>query len=218
MDNDSLCFMKKRFLITTGPQGSGNHLFARIFSQHPEVVGWDKLKDNYWVPSDEEPFARYWVYPEELEFPEGDFFLANVSVPFFYDGVRQVPKILEVCHQAMHLGYEPIVAIIVRDQNINAVQQKRVGGEVTLPTAMGYYRSILADPYIDTHFLSHESFFLWKEDYVRYCGHQLGFPVNAESANQFITGDANGKYVSPVEDHWLDETIRAGRLPFSKRQ
>ena len=56
----------------------GNHLFARVFSQHPEVVGWDKLKDNYWVPSDEEPFARYWVYPEELEFPEGDFFLANV--------------------------------------------------------------------------------------------------------------------------------------------
>ena len=77
--------MKKRLLITTGPQGSGNHLFARVFSQHPEVVGWDKLKENYWVPSDEEPFARYWVYPEELEFPEGDFFLANVSVPFFYD-------------------------------------------------------------------------------------------------------------------------------------
>jgi len=210
--------MKRKLLITTGPQGSGNHLFARVLSQHPEVVGWEKLKDNYWVPSDEEPFARYWVYPEELEFPEGDFFLANVSVPFFYDGVRQVPKILEVCHQAMHLGYEPVVAIIVRDQNINAVQQKRVGGEVTLPTAMGYYKSILEDPYIDTHFLSHEAFFMWKDEYIKYIGHQLKFPVTTEGIDQFITGDANGKYVSPVEDHWLDETIRAGRQPFSKRQ
>ena len=210
--------MKRKLLITTGPQGSGNHLFARIFSQHPEVIGWEKLKDNYWVPSDEEPFAKYWVYPELLEFPEGDFFLANVSVPFFYDGVRQVPKILEVCHQAMHLGYEPTVALIVRDQNINAAQQKRVGGELTLPTAIGYYKSILADPYINTHFLSHEAFFMWKEEYIKYIGHQLKFPVTTEGIDQFITGDANGKYVSPVENHWLDETVRGGRQPFSKRQ
>jgi len=210
--------VKRKLLITTGPQGSGNHLFARVFSQHPEVVGWEKLKDTYWVPSDEEPFAKYWVYPELLEFPVGDFFLTNVSVPFFYDGVRQVPKILEVCHQAMHLGYEPTVAIIVRDQNINAAQQKRVGGELTLPTAIEYYKSILADPYINTHFLSHESFFMWKEEYIKYIGHQLKFPVTTEGIDQFITGDANGKYVSPVEDHWLDETVRDGRQPFSKRQ
>ena len=63
--------MSKKLLIVTGPQGSGNHLFARLLSAHPMVKGWDSLKDNYWVPSDEEPFARYWVYPDELEFPEG---------------------------------------------------------------------------------------------------------------------------------------------------
>jgi len=208
----------KKLLITTGPQGSGNHLFARVFSQHPDVVGWEKLKTNYWVPSDEEPFAKYWVYPELLDFPEGDFFLANVSVPFFYDGVRRVPKIMEVCHQAMHLGYEPTVAIIVRDKNINSVQQKRVGGEVTLPTAMKYYKSILSDPNIETHFLSHESFFLWKGDYIKYCGDVLKFPVTNEGIDQFITGDANEKYVSPVKEHWLDKTIREGRQTFKQRQ
>lgn len=208
----------KRLLITTGPQGSGNHLFARILSLHSEVVGWDSLKDNYWVPSDEEPFAKYWVDPDLLEFPEGDFFLANVSVPFFYDGVRQVPKISAVCHQAMHLGYTPVVAIITRDQNINALQQERVGGEVTLPIAKGYYKSLLEDPYIETHFLSHESFFLWKEDYIKYCGEILKFPVTTNGIDQFITGDANGKYVSPVKEHWLDETIRGGRKTFKQRQ
>ena len=207
----------KKLLITTGPQGSGNHLFARIFSLHPEVVGWEKLKENYWVPSDEEPFARYWVYPEELEFPDGDFFLANVSVPFFYDGVRQVPKIIDVCQRARELGVEPVVAIIVRDQNINAVQQKRVGGEVTLPTAISYYNDLL-NSNIECHFVDHEAFFLHRENYIRYLGRILNFPLTLEGINTFIDKDANHKYVSPVENYWLDETIRAGRQPFSKRQ
>ena len=89
---------------------------------------------------------------------------------------------------------------------------------MTLPTAKEYYRLLLDDPYIETHFLSHESFFMWKEDYVKYVGHQLKFPVTTEGIDQFITGDANGKYVSPVEDHWLDETIREGRKTFRQRR
>ena len=208
----------KKLLITTGPQGSGNHLFARIFSQHPDVIGWESLKDNYWVPSDEEPFAKFWVHPALLDFPEGDYFCANVSVPFFYDGIRQVPKIEEVCHQALHQGVQPIVAIITRDQNINALQQKRVGGEVTLPTALKYYKSILHDENIITHFLSHESFFLWKEEYIRYVGNLLEFPITTNGIDKFITADANGKYVSAIDHHWLDDTIREGRKPFTLRQ
>ena len=47
----------KKLLIVTGPQGSGNHLFARLFSLHPNVMGWEKLHDKYWVPSDEEPLS-----------------------------------------------------------------------------------------------------------------------------------------------------------------
>ena len=208
--------MPKKLLITTGPQGSGNHLFARAFSLHPDVKGWDSLVKNYWVPSDEEPFARYWVYPDELEFPEGDYFLANVSVPFFYDGVRQVPKILEVCKKAKELGVEPVVAIIVRDQNINSLQQKRVGGEITLPTALKYFKNILDSEY-ESHFLDHEAFFLYKEEYMKYCGNLFDFPVTGEGINTFIDKDANHKYVRYVEEYWLDDTIRDGRKPFNKR-
>ena len=93
----------KKLLIITGPQGSGNHLFSRILSTHPNVGGWKSLLDKYWVPSDEEPFAEYWVYPERLtaqQFEDADYWLANVSCPFFYDGTRYVPKILEVAREA----------------------------------------------------------------------------------------------------------------------
>ncbi len=201
----------KKLLIVTGPQGSGNHLFARLFSAHPNVVGWESLHDNYWVPSDQEPFARYWVYPEELKFPEGDFFCANVSVPFFYDGVRQVPKIKEVAQKAMSLGVQPIIAVIVRDRNINELQQVRVGGECTMDTALEYYKDMAV------HFIDHEAFFLYKEKYIEYLGRLLEFPVTKEGIDNFISVDANHKYVFPCKKHWLDDEIRKGRKPFIQR-
>jgi len=201
----------KKLLIVTGPQGSGNHLFARLFSAHPNVVGWESLHDKYWVPSDQEPFARYWVYPEELKFPEGDFFCANVSVPFFYDGVRQVPKIKEVAQKAMSLGVQPIIALIVRDRNINELQQVRVGGECTMDTALEYYKDMAV------HFIDHEAFFLYKEKYIEYLGRLLEFPVTKEGIDNFISVDANHKYVFPCKKHWLDDVIRSGRQPFKRR-
>ena len=201
----------KKLLIVTGPQGSGNHLFARLFSAHPNVVGWESLHDNYWVPSDQEPFAKYWVYPEELKFPEGDFFCANVSVPFFYDGVRQVPKIKEVAQKAMSLGVQPIIAVIVRDRNINELQQVRVGGECTLDIATEYYKDIAC------HFIDHEAFFLYKEKYIEYLGRLLEFPVIKEGIDNFISVDANHKYVFPCKKHWLDDEIRKGRKTFKQR-
>ena len=201
----------KKLLIVTGPQGPGNHLFARLFSMHPNVVGWESLHDNYWVPSDEEPFARYWVHPEELKFPEGNFFCANVSVPFFYDGVRQTPKIKEVAYEAIKQGVQPIIAVIVRDRNINELQQVRVGGECTLDIATEYYKDIAC------HFIDHEAFFLYKEKYIEYLGRLLEFPVIKEGIDNFISVDANHKYVFPCKKHWLDDEIRKGRKTFKQR-
>jgi len=205
--------LMRKLLIVAGPQGSGNHIFARILSAHPKVHGWDALKDNYWVPSDEEPFAEYWVHPDKLSFPaDKDFFCANVSVPFFYDGVRQTPKIKEVAYKAISMGVLPIIALIVRDRNINELQQKRVGGEVTMDTALDYFKDITC------HFIDHEALFLWKEKYVEYLGRLLEFPVTTESIDNFITVDANHKYVVPIKEHWLDKEIRKGRKPFRSRQ
>ena len=119
----------KKLLIVTGPQGSGNHFFSRVLSMHPDVEGWSELLDNYWIPSDQEPFAKFWVDPDKLTpgfFKNSNYFLANVSCPFFFNGVRHVPKILEVAQRAQLFGIEVQIAIIVRDQNINQVQQLRV--------------------------------------------------------------------------------------------
>lgn len=208
----------KRLLIITGPQGSGNHLFSRILSMHPTVSGWTEMLDKYWVPSDQEPFAEYWVDPDKLteeQFRGSRYHLANVSCPFFFDGVRYVPKILEVARKAKSLGVEVQIAIIVRDQNINQVQQERVRKQHTTPIAQEYYYNTLIPSEFPVHFLDHEAFFLHKEHYIKWVGKILDFPVETdpEKLLKFITVDANHKYVQAIAEHWLDEVILAGCLP-----
>jgi len=208
----------KKLLIITGPQGSGNHLFSRILSMHPEVKGWEAMLENYWVPSDQEPFAEYWVDPDKLtaaQFEDAKYHLANVSCPFFFDGVRYVPKIVEVARRAKSLGVEVQIAIIVRDQNINQVQQERVRKQHTTPIAQDYYYNTLLPSEFPVHFLDHEAFFLHKQHYIKWVGKILDFPVETdpEKLNKFITTDANHKYVQAIAEHWLDQVILAGCQP-----
>ena len=210
----------KKLLIVTGPQGSGNHLFSRVFSTHPGVGGWKQLLDEYWVPSDLEPFAEYWVYPEKItaEAFEGyDYWLANVSVPFVYDGVRQTPKILEMAKQSRELGIEVTIAIIVRDQNIQQEQQLRVRKEVTLPIAQEYYYDYLLTSDFPVHFLDNEAFFLHKQHYLKWVSNLLQFPVDYDNPDilKFITEDPNRKYVKHVDEYWLDEQVWRGIQPKS---
>ena len=205
----------KKLLIITGPQGSGNHLFSRVLSTPPQVGGWKELLKQYWVPSDEEPFAKFWVNPDELtatHFEGYDYWLANVSCPFFYDGVRHVPKILEVAEQARALGINVQIAIIVRDKNINAEQQQRVRNEVTLPIAQNYYYNVLLNSDFPIHFLDNEALFLHKEHYLKWVSKLLDFPVDYTNPNifKFITEDPNAKYVKYVDKYWLDEQVWHG--------
>ena len=208
----------KKLLIVTGPQGSGNHLFSRILSMHPDVAGWEAMLDEYWVPSDQEPFAEYWVNPELLTaqvFEGKDYHMANVSCPFFFDGTRYVPKILEVAERAKSFGVEVEIAIVVRDQNINQLQQLRVRKEHTTPIAQEYYYNTLMPSGFTVHFLDHEAFFLHREHYIQWIGRVIGFPVETDPDKlmKFITEDANHKYVKYVDRHWLDEVILAGCQP-----
>lgn len=213
---------KKRMLIVTGPQGSGNHIFSRLFSLHPEVGGWEELLENYWVPSDQEPFADYWVCPErlsEFDFGAHDYWLANVSCPFYYDGVRTVPKILEFAQNCKQLNIDVVIAIVVRDQNINSAQQLRVRKQVTLPIAQEYYYTHLLDSEFPVHFVDHEAFFLHKQHYLKYVSKILNFPVAWDSPDilKFIDKDANHKYTKYVDEYWLDEQVWHGNKPKSER-
>jgi len=205
----------KKLLIITGPQGSGNHLFSRILSTHPKVGGWKALLEEYWVPSDLEPFAEYWVYPERLtaeEFEGYDYWLANVSCPFFYDGQRYIPKILEVAQQARGFNIDVKIAIITRDININSEQQLRVRKEITTPIAQDYYYNQLLTSDLPVHFLSNESLFLHREHYLRYAGKTLSFPIDYNNPNifKFLDVNPNAKYVKHVDEYWLDQEVWHG--------
>ena len=205
----------KKLLIITGPQGSGNHFFSRVLSTHPEVGGWKSLLDKYWVPSDEEPFAEFWVHPERLtaaHFDGFDYWLANVSCPFFYDGVRYMPNILEVAERAKELGVDVSIAIIVRDKTINTEQQQRVRKEVTLPLAQDYYYNVLLNSNFPIHFLDTEAFFLHKQHYLKWVCKLLDFPVDYTNPDifKFIADDPNAKYVKYVDEYWLDEQVWDG--------
>ena len=208
----------KKLLIITGPQGSGNHLFSRLLSLHPQVEGWAELLDKYWVPSDQEPFAEYWVYPERLtadafHYTDAkDYFFANVSCPFFYDSVRHVPKILEVAERARSFGVDVEIAIVVRDQNINKEQQLRVRKEHTTPMAQEYYYNTLLPSEFPVHFIDHEAFFLHTTHYLKWLSKILAFPIAYDDPDimKFITNDANHKYVKHIDHHWLDEEILKG--------
>lgn len=205
----------KKLLIVTGPQGSGNHIFSRVLSTHPSVGGWKSLLDKYWVPSDEEPFAEFWVYPERLtadHFQGHDYWLANVSCPFMYDGVRYVPKIKEVAERAGAFGIDVKIAIVTRDMNINAEQQLRVRKEITTPIAQDYYYNHLLTSDFPVHFLDNEALFLHREHYLRYISRILCFPVDYTNPNifKFITEDPNAKYVRHVDEYWLDQEVWQG--------
>ena len=207
----------KKLLIITGPQGSGNHLFSRILSLHPDVSGWKDLLDEYWIPSDLEPFAEYWVDPDKLTleaFEGADYWLANVSVPFVYDGVKQVPKIDAMASKARALGIDVQICVIVRDQYVNSLQQQRVRKETTLPIAVAYF-----DTLGDVHYLDHEAFFLYKDRYLKWLSKILEFPIDYDNPNimKFIEEGPNKKYVNYVEEHWLDEQVWKGIRPKNER-
>lgn len=207
--------LNKKLLIITGPQGSGNHIFSRLLSLHKDVGGWKELIDNYWIPSDLETFAKYWVYPEllnEFDFSTHDYWVANVSCPFMYDGVRYVPKILEFAKECTKLGIHVEIGIITRDENINSEQQLRVRKEITLPIALDYYYNNLLTSEFNIHFIDHEAFFLHKQYYLKYLQRILKFPIAWDDSRimTFIDENPNSKYVKYIDKHWLDEQVWEG--------
>ena len=205
----------KKLIIITGPQGSGNHLFSKVLGFHPAVEGWD-FGNKYWIPSDEEPFAECWVDPSKTKsMLTKQYMVANVSVPFVFDGVKQVPQIQEVVYEAEEAGYEVSVCIVVRDENINRMQQFRVRKEITLQTALQYYYNLDAE----TEFLSVESLYLYKAKYLKWLSKILDFPIaySDDRVLRDINEDQNAKYVKHVEEHWLDEQVWQGIRPKNER-
>ncbi|CAB4129331.1 hypothetical protein UFOVP112_429 [uncultured Caudovirales phage] len=194
-------------LILTGPQGSGNHLFSKVFAQHPDVYGWDELNQTYWIGHDQEPFAKYWYKPELLhsfDWSQSEYYITSISCPYVHYSKTVEPDYQAFIKALQSLGIDVKIAVIGRDQNILEYQQTRVRGQVSLHKFMNNIEYLLP---FDPVFISQELLYLYKDKYVQSLSAQLNFPVSLD-VTEILKEDANSKYFKPVDTHWLDEEVK----------
>lgn len=198
----------KTLLILTGPQGSGNHLWSKIFALHPRVLGWRALLNEYWIGHDEEPWARYWLNPSELRnapWALSDWHVTSISVPYMNNGTATVPDFKGFVAGVQNLGYRVKLAVIGRDRNILQHQETRVRGGVTLEQAVEQYAKF-AQP----SFLSYELLHLYGRQYLQKLERELEFPIMWDSPelDNILKEDANNKYFHAVSEQPLDAVTR----------
>lgn len=198
----------KTLLILTGPQGSGNHLWSKIFALHPRVLGWRALLNEYWIGHDEEPWARYWLNPSELRnapWTLSDWHVTSISVPYMNNGTPTVPDFKGFVAGVQNLGYRVKLAVIGRDRNILQHQETRVRGGVTLEQAVEQYAKF-AQP----SFLSYELLHLYGRQYLQKLERELEFPIDWANPclAEILKEDSNAKYFRTVNDQPLDDLAR----------
>jgi hypothetical protein len=197
-------------LILTGPQGSGNHMWSKIFALHSGTFGWQALSDEYWIGHDQEPFAEYWADPSrliEFDWSGYDYFVTSISCPYMNNGERTIPKFKEFIHAVEELGIKVKFVIIGRDQNIVRMQETRVRGEPTVDMAIKEFKNLSGCmPY----FLSYELLHLYQRDYLIQLNRILNFPVeyNDPKIDEILKDDTNQKYFQPVEHYWTDDLAK----------
>jgi hypothetical protein len=211
--------MKKQLLMMMGPQGSGNHIFSRMFSLHPEVYGWKDLQEHYWIRHQREPFAEFYIFPHLLtqevfdkNYDGWQYYFANISYPFGMYAVRYEPKILEFCQRFVSFGFEVKIVVIVRDDIINRLQQQRLRKKETIDSMKKYLDEVLLPSEFPVHFVSLESFFSYKQTYLKYLSKILEFPIDFDNPEilKFIDESPNKKYIVPADSHPVDSLSRMG--------
>jgi hypothetical protein len=201
----------KKMLILTGPQGSGNHLWSKIFSLHPEVFGWKSLLKNYWEAHRfSEPFCKYWRDPsllKDFDWSTHNYFFTSISIPLGIKETKWEPNIMEFSNTVESLGIDTQIAVIGRDQNILYHQQNRLRDESTLPHFMNQL-----DKFPDPFFLSYELLYLYKEKYLKTLNLNIPIEWNHSKISEILENDPNKKYVHAVENYILDNCNRTGKI------
>jgi len=202
--------MKKRLLIISGPQGSGNHVWSKIFALHPKVYGWKELNQTYWIGHDQEPFADCWQDTDRLkqfDWSQRDYYVTSVSCPYMNNGERTVPNLIGFAAQAMGCSVKVQFVITGRDRNILNFQETRVRGEPTYDLAVEQYRKLVT---WNPVYLSYELLQLYSRDYLRQLSISLEFPIDYSNVHidEILKDDTNQKYFQPVEHHPTDDLAR----------
>jgi hypothetical protein len=204
----------KTLLIMTGPQGSGNHLFSKVFAMLPGIFGWSALNDQYWVAHDKEPFAEAWHDASKLrdiDWQGHDYAVTSISCPYAYKGITTTPDYIAFIDEAKRLGYNVKVVVIGRDQNVLKHQQERVRLTHSLPIFEKEIYNLL--PY-NPIFVSTELLYLYKHHYVRSLFSQLDIPNEFTMAqmqtrlHSILKEDTNAKYFTAAPEQELDTLVR----------
>jgi len=196
-----------KLLIVTGPQGSGNHLWAKIFSMHPVVNGWPMFNKE-WQGHHREPFNEYWQDPAKLkdyELAVHPYYVTSISCPYYKNKEPHVPKYDEFINEAKKKFDSVIVCIIGRDRDILNIQQTRVRKEYTTPIALEQF-----DKLDDVKFISTELLYLYGAKYLKSLEKNLQFPIawNHETLiKDYIKKNTNSKYLTDPEKGDFDEQV-----------
>ena len=206
--------MTKTLAVLTGPQGSGNHLWSKIFSLHEDVFGWKSLLDNYWEAHRfSEPFAEHWKDPSTLhkfDWSQSQYYFTSISIPLGIEskGTKWCPNVVQFCTNAQACGVKTKVLVIGRDQNILAHQQNRIREESTIRHFLDQLPNFEKPTY-----LSYELLYLYKQEYLKSL--DVGFPIAwyDKRVDEILEVDANAKYINYVEHNPLDDGNKTG-VPF----
>lgn len=201
----------KTMLVVTGPQGSGNHVFSKIFALDSKVYGWKDLLNQYWIAHDFEPFAECWSNPSllnNIDWSTTDYYVTSISCPYAKNGIVTIPDYKKFIQALKDLNICVKVAIIGRDQNILKFQQERVRDRFSYPE---FDRQLEYLNNLDPIFLSTELLYLYKDKYLRSLSKQLNFPVAYKDDRIFeiLKTDSNAKYFQSIARTELDEVVRS---------
>ena len=200
-----------KFIILLGPQGSGNHLFGKIFSMHDQVHGWKAslTPEGYFIPHYEEPFNWHWNNIDNISVDNlmggKRYAVTSISNPYIQDWLPKVPPVLSMMDKLESLGIDVQLVIIGRDQNILTHQQTRLRGGPTWGNMPQLIKRLKAPPF----YISQELLYLYRRHYIKALGHWLDFPMawDHPMVDEILKQDANAKYIHAADPYWLDDHV-----------
>jgi hypothetical protein len=200
-----------KMIVLFGPQGSGNHLFGKIFSMHAAVHGWkDSLRnDGYFIPHYKEPFNWYWNNIDKIDVSimgDKQFAVTSISNPYIEKWLPKVPPIYEFMDKLESIGITAQPVVIGRDKSILTHQQTRLRGGPSWGNMPQLIKWMPKPPF----FVSQELLYLYRRDYIKSLGSWLDFPMNWDDPqiDDILKEDANEKYVHAADPYWLDDHVR----------
>ena len=166
--------------------------------------------NRYWQGHDTEPFNEYWWNPSNLHkfnWNLNTYFVTSISCPYCKNREHQIPKYEEFI-TTVKKYCNIIIAIIGRDRTILKYEQTRVRESHTTPIALEQFKYLYT---LDPYFLSMELVFLYRENYLKQVGRDLGFPI-IDGVTPPLFTDSNKQYIHEIGEQPLDKEIKKESL------